>query len=103
MTDPRCPQCGATHGDDCGTNLFGELVTLCGHCGTQYETAANPEPEREESSGKTVVPFYVFRCPFCRSKDNYVNGSPLPVRFHRCRSCKRSFQSVEQEAPEMVH
>jgi transposase-like protein len=101
MSDPRCPQCGATFGDDLGTNLFGELVTLCGHCGTQYETAATPEPE--ESTGKAIVAFYLMRCPHCRSTETYINGTQRPVRFHRCKGCKRTFQSVEQEPPELVH
>ena len=92
MPESRCPRCGASHGDDLGENAFGELVTLCGACGSQYETV---QVGRKENR-KIVVDYFIIECPHCGSDDHYVDGTQRPIRYHKCRSCNKSFQSCEK-------
>ena len=44
-----------------------------------------------------AVTFYPIKCPRCGSKDAICYKSDLPIRYHKCRKCKLSFKSVEQE------
>lgn len=46
----------------------------------------------------TVVVYHVTRCPECNSSRTWVYDShKKPVRYHKCRDCKVTFQSYEPD------
>lgn len=45
----------------------------------------------------TACPKPVVACPHCGSENTYVYSSKdLPVRYHKCRACRKCFKSVEK-------
>lgn len=44
----------------------------------------------------TAVIYHVTKCPECGSDRTYVYDShQKPIRYHKCRACKVTFQSYE--------
>ena len=58
--------------------------------------------EDEASAGKPKLPIIAWtppRCPWCDSEDVIVTGRGRlfkRLRYHRCRSCGKSFKSYER-------
>jgi ribosomal protein S27E len=58
------------------------------------------DPERPQAPprkrNKDFVPFVRVRCPSCGSTRCPVyNTNHIPIRYHRCQDCSRTFKSVE--------
>ena len=58
------------------------------------------EPEQPEAPRrkrrKDFVPFVRVRCPACGSlRCPVYNTNHIPIRYHRCQDCGRTFKSVE--------
>jgi hypothetical protein len=48
----------------------------------------------EEPAGCIV--WKINRCPYCHSADHHIYSMRLPIRYHQCRRCKKTFKSIEQ-------
>lgn len=85
-----CPQCGCEDVTEIGPRRrwWGNPIAQlgCNNCGHAFVATADYAP-----SG---VEYPVIRCVHCSSADTFVASSPLPVRWHKCRSCGESFKSV---------
>lgn len=60
----------------------------------------SPSPERPHAPhrkpNKDFVPFVRVRCPNCGSTRCPVyDSNHVPIRYHRCQDCGRTFKSVE--------
>ena len=42
------------------------------------------------------VPYFVLKCPKCRSDKIRCYCSTPPIRYHKCNDCGYNFKSVEQ-------
>lgn len=63
----------------------------CDHCGKEKDM-------RDKREMKTLeYPKVVVECPYCYSRDTVVTSSPRPWRYHLCRGCGETFNSVETE------
>jgi len=36
------------------------------------------------------------RCPHCNSQETSVEGTKLPIRYHRCHKCSKTFKSIQK-------
>lgn len=102
MSEDECPRCGCA---DCEllkkVQVWGtdQKKWRCNHCGKVWTTRPGAQPSLVERTIKKVVTFFVLRCPYCHSKATRVTSTrPKGLRFHECRSCGETFQSVEDAA-----
>lgn len=61
--------------------------------GTERKPSVKPEVKPREYG----VIYHPVRCPKCNSKDTVVTRAMVPIRYHKCRSCKYTFKSTEAE------
>jgi transposase len=91
----ECSKCG------CAMNFVRKFVRLrvpvrrfeCDHCHNVQDIKDVVSKEM-----KTLeYPRVIVECPYCHSTDTYVTSSPRPWRYHKCRGCNETFNSVEKD------
>jgi hypothetical protein len=88
----ECQRCGCEDLEPVGSvDSFTGVTRMmqCRHCG--HGQAEGTRPPRG-----AVVDYVPLRCPYCASLRVVVTGTSRPLRYHRCRDCQGTFQSVEK-------
>lgn len=109
---PECPHCGCTDTEKRDfVGRWGQSLTRwqCQHCGSTF-TVPEPKPKPEASNGKRhhvidetqpgLIVYPLIRCPVdqggCGSGNTKVASTRRPRRWHKCKDCGQTFESVEE-------
>jgi len=105
VNGPKCPKC---HCQDSAVlarhDRFGDFFETrkCRHCEKTWRVKPEPEPTVTEKVKEVIskvagaITYHVLRCPHCQSKDTVITSTRKPLRHHKCKTCKKTFQSVEE-------
>ena len=124
---PMCPMCGCKDArileEPTEGSWWPSGKAACKHCGRRFAfrlkqsgesagdqataplSVSEPEIGLAGNDGESIepfdpdrpVPYETTRCPFCGSRDTKITSTRRPRRFHKCRGCGESFQSVEAD------
>lgn len=95
---PECPKCGCPMAlTDAGLHGGRPWAKFkCEFCSGEQMVGRVPPPKGTTVGGPVAYQVVRCRCPYCQAVNPPVVSTPSTgVRWHKCDSCQKRFQSTE--------